>query len=301
MGTVVCGTEFWLGTIYGLGAPPLVTHQTAAGYRFLPDQHLRRFGKRIDYNSAGLRSEALRGPATEWIRILCLGDSVTNGGATTDQADTYPYQLERELAHSGLKVQTLNASAGGWAPANEAEFLREQGLFGSTLVVWELGTHDLYGGFSNPDTDDPNFPERPPFSATTELFSRYLLPRLVGTFRDDSPLPGPAYDEVERANCLMLLNSTAGMIRSRGAKLVFLLIPESREFDEPNYAAVAKREFLLETRRMKVPVISPYEELLASRKVGRNPFRDAIHPNTLGNEIMAKAVAKYLLAAETVR
>lgn len=291
---LMCVAEFSLRAVYGLGSPPLIQRETASGYEFRPNQHLHRFGKRIEYNSEGLRSEPLRTLTADSIRILCLGDSVTNGGALTDQSATFPYQLEAELVRSGLNVQALNASAGGWAPANEAGFVRDHGLFGSKEVVWELGTHDLFGGRALPAPSDPNFREHAPFSATSELLTRYLWPRLVGGLMGDSLLPVPSNDEGERLACLRLLGSTAALIKSRGAVLVFLLMPEAREFQEPDFAAVAKREFLQEATRLTIPVINPYPDLLSSKKLGQNPFRDSIHPNPLGNRIMAKAVAGYL-------
>jgi lysophospholipase L1-like esterase len=291
-------TEFSLRALCGLGSPALILRDPASGYEFRPNQHLRRFGRHIEYNSEGLRSEPLRTITAGSVRILCLGDSVTNGGAQTEQQATFPYQLEAELANSGMSVQTLNASAGGWASANEAGFLRKHGIFGAKQVVWELGTHDLFGGHALPAPSDPNFPEHAPFSATTELWSRYLWPRLVGNLKDDSPLPVSSNTEVERVACLRLLSSTVAFVQSSGARLVFLLMPEVRDFQEPGFAAVAKSDFLSEARRLGISVISPYPELLSSRKAGQNPFRDQIHPNPLGNRIVAKTVAAYLLHSD---
>jgi GDSL-like Lipase/Acylhydrolase family len=291
---LMCAAEFSLRAVYGLGSPPLIQREPASGYEFRPNQHLHRFGNRIEYNSEGLRSEPLRPLANDSDRILCLGDSVINGGAQTDQSATFPYQLEAELAKSGLNVQTLNASAGGWAPSNEAGFFREHGLFGSKQVVWELGTHDLYGGHALVGPSDPGFPDHVPFSAIGELLSRYLWPRLVGSLKDDSPLPDPAGSDAERLACLRLLGSTAALMQSGGAKVVFLLMPEAREFQDATYAAVARRDFLEEAKRLTIPVINPYADLQSSRQHGQNPFRDAVHPNPLGNRIVAKLVAAYL-------
>lgn len=286
--------ELSLRAVYGLGSPPLIRRDPASGYEFRPGQHLRLFGNRIEYNSEGLRSESLRPLANDSVRILCLGDSVTNGGAQTDQAATFPYQLEAELTKSGLKVQALNASAGGWAPSNEAGFIREHGLFGSRQVVWELGTHDLFGGHTLLAPSDPNFPERVPLSAITELWSRYAWPRLAGRLKDDSPLPVLTNNDAERLACLRLLGSTATLMESRGAKVVFLLMPEAREFQDAGFAAVARRDFLEEAKHLAIPVINPYPDLLSSSKHGQDPFRDAVHPNPLGNRIVAKLVATYL-------
>jgi hypothetical protein len=291
---LTCVAEFSLRALYGFGNPPLIMRGPACGYRFRPDQHLRRFGRRIDYNSEGLRSEPLRPAAAGSPRILCLGDSVINGGAITEQSSTFPYQLEAELVRFGLRVQVLNASAGGWAPSHEAGFIREHGLFAASQVIWELGTHDLFGGYTVPPPSDPNFPQRAPLLATGELLTRYLWPRIVGGLKDDSPLPAPVNSETERLACLRLLASTTTFIQSQGTEPVFLLMPEAREFHEPGYAAVAKRDFLDEASRLNIPVINPYPDLLSSYERGQNPFRDSVHPNLLGNRIMANSVATYV-------
>src|ERR1019366_6883305 len=111
---------------FGLGSPPLVYANTKFGYAFRPNQSLKRFGHPISYNEQGLRSEPLRPTTGTAYRILCVGGSVTNGGALVDQADTYPYQLERILSAKGDKAQVLNASAVGWTLMNEYSFLEDK-------------------------------------------------------------------------------------------------------------------------------------------------------------------------------
>src|SRR5215475_14021339 len=86
-----------VGRYYGLDHPVLY-EGTAFGYRVQPNQDIRRFGNRIFYNSFGLRSEATDStPKPGVLRVLCIGDSITNGGSPTDQTQTYPYLLEKLL------------------------------------------------------------------------------------------------------------------------------------------------------------------------------------------------------------
>src|SRR5262249_53708208 len=82
--------------------------KTSYGYRVAPNQALERFGRTVAYNSQGLRSAPLPATGNE-LRVLCLGDSITNGGTLTDQADTYPSRLERELSAEAAGVRVLNA------------------------------------------------------------------------------------------------------------------------------------------------------------------------------------------------
>jgi len=98
----------------GLGRSPLSHADPDYGYAFNPNQNLRRFGNRVCYNEHGLRSEPLpRAKPRDEFRVLCVGDSVTNGGVLTDQVDTYPCLLEALLKRRGLNGRVLNASAGG--------------------------------------------------------------------------------------------------------------------------------------------------------------------------------------------
>jgi hypothetical protein len=72
-------------------------------------------------------------------RVLVLGDSVANGGAQVNDEDTWPLLLGKQL-----NMQVLNASAGGWALANEKELgsmpmagSAQSGLSGkSTKMIW---------------------------------------------------------------------------------------------------------------------------------------------------------------------
>jgi hypothetical protein len=140
-------TELGLRVGLGFANPPLVKVDSEVGYLFKANQNVKRFGNRVIYNQNGLRSE----PNQEWpapgcTRILCVGDSITNGGVPTDQSLTYPYRLSEKLKAREASAETLNASAGGWAPANELAFLRTRGTFHAQTVILEIGTDDLCQG-----------------------------------------------------------------------------------------------------------------------------------------------------------
>src|SRR5262249_58482770 len=90
---------------FGLHTPVLYERMTY-GYRVRASQDIQRFGHRVFYNSYGLRSEPMTpSPAAGVTRILCLGDSITNGGTSTDQSETYPYLLERYLRDRGVDTE----------------------------------------------------------------------------------------------------------------------------------------------------------------------------------------------------
>lgn len=141
---VAWASELGLRAFLGLGHPPLSHADPDYGYAFNANQDLRRFGRRMFYNEHGLRSAPLPAvkPGRE-LRARCIGDSVTNGGAPTDQIDTYPYQSEAELRRAGIQARALNASAGSWGVENELAWLKKRGLFESDVVVLQVGTRDL--------------------------------------------------------------------------------------------------------------------------------------------------------------
>ena len=293
----VLGAEVALRVTLGLGHPPLSYADPDYGYAFVPNQHLHRFGRRIYYNALGLRSEEMAAvkPATT-LRVLTIGDSVNNGGVLTDQAETYPYLLAAELRSRGLRAETLNASAGSWGVENELAFLRKKGLFGSDVVVHQIGTHDLWQGKSTGDKvgKEVEMPDRNPPSALVELLHRYLWPRIWSKL---APAPartsGPT--DADRRRVLAAIGETVRYVRGQGAQIVLLLTPNREELDQPQLYAEWREPFFTLARQLDVPCVDMLPIFIqAARR--QNPFRDGVHPNPFGNSCMARAVAGQLVA-----
>ena len=112
---------------------------------------------------------------------MVVGDSVTFGGVLTPHDETFPERLRASLEAKLKKpFEVLNASAGGWAIGNELAYLERFGNLQSELVIWQIGSHDLLQPKSTGEAVGvhPQMPAERPFCATTELFSRYIVPRL---------------------------------------------------------------------------------------------------------------------------
>ncbi len=127
----------------GLGRSVLYVEDSSAGYVLAPNQSVWRFNAHISTNSFGMRSDpisASKPPGTH--RILFVGDSVTFGTTHVDQSEIFTVRIKNWFAHR-QPTEILNASAGGWAPANELGYLKSRGIFGSDLVVLTLNTNDL--------------------------------------------------------------------------------------------------------------------------------------------------------------
>ena len=278
---------------FGLHTPVLY-ERTSYGYRVKPGQDIRRFGHRVFYNSYGLRSEPMSlSPTPGVIRILCLGDSITNGGTSTDQSETYPYLLERYLRERGINAEVLNASAGGWALENEGGWLAEHGTLDARILVLEVATHDLFQEMALSSIVDshPSFPSRVSRLASEELIVRYFLPRLFPSLvvqdpgtNGTQPSAAAAQRSVERVVAMSEFAARAG------AQSIVLQVEQPAPF-EPNDEITRRAKALLEhvLRDRGVPLIET-ADLIAAHG-GGVLFRDPIHPNPQGNRVLARAVA----------
>ena len=296
--TLLVSAELFAWLAFGLGNPPLYESSSDYGYRALPNQNLRRFGNRIFYNAEGLRSEPITTkPAPGTIRVLCVGDSITYGGTQTDQALTYPYQLQKILnRNNSTRFEVLNASAGGWAIANQEAYLRRFGIYNSHFVVLQMASHDLF----QPKTSGSmvgklaNFPNRKPFSALEEGFFRYFLPRYLPSLQP-APDPGvktlPSKKDLDRN--IASLFTINNLVKQQKGQLVVFLIEQPSEF-EPKDAltSLGKQVLSQKVKELNLPYISLKEDF---RQNGdKKLFYDPIHPNPDGNKVMAKAVERLI-------
>lgn len=298
---VLVGAELALRAL-GLHTP-LLYETTSYGYRVRPNQDLRRFGNRVFVNSHGLRSESISPlPAEGEIRVLCVGDSITHGGAITDQAETYPYQLQKLMRASGTRVEVLNASAPGWAFANQAGWLQENGIFDSQVVVLTIGTLDLFQGRAGAEMVDghPSFPSRAPVLASEDLVAHYLVPRLLRrTVADPGALPTAQSIEGAKINITQLL-SMAEMVHRSGATPTVLFVeqPDRFEMSDP-YTAAAKVLLFEALNQHRIPFVNTRDPV--GRAGGTSLFRDGLHPNPRGNLILAQAAAEVIAKGMSLR
>lgn len=275
---------------------PMLYEVTSYGYRVAPDQDIRRFGHRVFINHQGLRNEPITPlPAVGTLRILCLGDSITNGGAVTDQDDTYPYQLQRRLDSGARKVEVLNASAPGWAIANEAGWLRENGVFGSQAVVFTIGTLDLFQEFAGPETVDehPSFPSRAPALALEDLVTHYVVPRILRGRTADPGAGLSAQSLQEARENIGQLVDMAQRARQAGAipAVLFIEQPGRHEMSDA-YTVAAKTLLFAKLSQHEIAHADSREAV--ERAGGAALFRDGLHPNTEGYKVLARVAGDML-------
>jgi lysophospholipase L1-like esterase len=276
----------------------VIYETTEYGYRVAPNQDFLRFGHRIRYNAQGLRNDeiSLR-PAAGVVRVLCVGDSVANGGAITDQGETISAQLEALLRAHWHNVEVLNGSAPGWAIGNELGWLRTQGTFGSDLVVLVISTHDLFQSLAPATTVDnhPSFPSARPVLALRELVARYLLPRLLsGVSTADPGAAGVEISEAQAARNRQDILAIKRLVEAQGGRLMVTFLEQAADNGNDPVTMGAKRQLFSLLSEQGIPMATV---ATAVENFGRDAmFRDQVHPNPNGDRIIAEAIAGRLLA-----
>ena len=212
---------------------------------------------------------------------------MTQGGAQSNDSETYPALLQTALAPA--RVEVLNASAGGWAVQNEAKWLESHGLLGASIVVLEINEKDLDQDWAYALLDrNPSFPSHSPATALGEIWTRYALPRLGLAQAAD---PGSELTAFAGGNVAAVQAAVAAIdaqVTRAGARLVVLYWDprELRPAAEP-----ARQRLFQWAERQGVPVLRPQ---LNRRADAGLLFRDAIHPNPRGNARIAGELAGVL-------
>jgi lysophospholipase L1-like esterase len=288
------------GRLAGLHTP-VIYEKTTYGYRAVPNQDLHRFGNRSFYNAQGLRSEPIGpGVAPGTLRVLCLGDSVINGGAITDQAATIPYQLQDLLRLHFKSVEVLNASAPGWAVANELGWLREHGILHSGLVLLTISSHDLFQQMAPSGIVGmhPSFPQSRPLLALQDAVQHYILPRLLPAAQ--SADPGAAGVHASAAQAAWNRDAILAIeriVRQQGGKLAVLLLEQRGAGVADTATAEAGRLLFAALADRGVSALTLDAEI---GQIGRGAlYRDDVHPNPVGNQVIAVAMVRKVLELAT--
>ncbi|MGB7160685.1 MAG: GDSL-type esterase/lipase family protein [Tepidisphaeraceae bacterium] len=279
--------EVVLRLAFGLGNPPRMRSDSKIEYLYTPSQDLVRFGNRIRYNGFGMRGEDFprrRSDAAE-LRVIAIGDSVLNGGAQTDQEDIATEILRRELPRElNRPVSVGNISAGSWGPPNALAFVEAFGLFDADVVILVWSSHD----YADVPTSQPI--ERRPLLATEEALTRYLPRFLPAGPTTATPTPSP--QDIDTS--LSALAKLVALSRVAGAHVI---VAQHMEKGELSSAPDRGHDHIRRTvEEAGATVIQLGPDFATSLKAGRDPYRDSIHPNEVGQRLLADALKLPLIA-----
>lgn len=270
---------------YGFCDAPLYYHSDKYEYQAQPNQIRNRFGNRIYYNSFSMRSDEV--DSTK-VKVLGLGDSVINGGVTTDHAN-----LASTLIGEQMGIQFLNIAVGSWGPDNCAAFLKEKGLFDAEAIVLVVSSHDA---FDNMDFKPvvgvhASYPSKQYPLAIAELLGRYVFPKLMSRISsakldpDAQVLSGIRKEGKEFNVGFQQLKEIADSV---SIPLLVYLHPERTEVENGKYNEQGT-EIIKWAEVNHVPCYQGLNESL-----DESYYRDVIHTNDKGQQKLAEVITNML-------
>jgi lysophospholipase L1-like esterase len=287
------------------------------GWRNRPLADDTYWGARVRINSAGLRGpeRALAKPFGVR-RVLVLGDSVAFGLLLEDDRETFPAQLERELAErTGTTIECLNASVCGWSTRQERLFLEREGehwqpdlvvlAFVLNDVTERLGMAQL--AYARPDG-------MPAWLAESGIYLTLREWRLLRTLGGDSPAARAHARRLTPYHVILqsdsdpvqaawkeILGELEGLLDACERKripLALVVFPFTIQLREPKNDApqwiltrFAGRRALACLDLLPTLAAAQRERRLAENEL----FFDGLHPTAIGHSIAAAETARFLV------
>lgn len=284
---------------WGFGTPVLYEWDSRFEYRMVPNQAIRRFGRRIETNSLGLRCREFAPARTDpaELRVLVLGDSVVNGGSHVDQPDLCTARLERMLSERlGRPALVINASANSWGPPNEEAFVNAFGTFDADIAILVLSSHDLVDVPNNTaaaQAGSGNTFNRP-LCALTEV-AGMAWARLVPTAM---PSPPSEEDAVRTAQSLTSLRALLTRLHAEVPHVAVALHwdREEQAARTPRRAHRRLAEAVAEARLDVWDLGPSFVDAAASGQ--RVLMHDRIHPTDEGQAVLADELFRRLMLSE---
>lgn len=290
----------------GLGTPPLsVTHQTIE-YMYVPNQDVYRFGNHFTTNQYGMRTMPFAANKSSGeFRIMVFGDSIVNGGALTANAALATTLIQSKLDRSSNR-QTIvvgNISAGSWGPGNWLAYANEYGFFGADVIVLVISSHDYADNPTFAPLNPTTHPTAAPISALVEGITTYLprylpqttMPATVERFK----APTEPNRSAENANEPEVLKGLTNLkiflnIAKTNSKNVLVFQHWEKPEIEQGFPNAGNNKIREVCKSMGIEPISLAPYFRRSIASGKDPYRDYIHPNIIGQQLIAEAILAHL-------
>ena len=290
--------ELYARYFLGLGTPPLSIAHPQIEYMFKPNQDVYRFGNHFVTNSYGMRSQEF--PYKKEVgefRIMVFGDSVVNGGNLTDNDDLATTIIQKEF--SGRikdKVIVGHISAGSWGPGNWLAYAKTFGFFEADVVVLVISSHDYIDNPTFKPLNEGTHPTKQPLSALVEGVTRYL-PRYLPEMHEKETL-GAEPPKIQRG--LGDLAEFLEMAKNHSEHVLVFQHWGKSEIESGSGTA-GHEEIKAVCDRLKIDAIPLYNYFHQVMMAGQNPYRDNIHPNQIGQKILAEAIIDRLARIEGLK
>lgn len=288
--TMLVCIELFLRQYYGFCDTVLIKEDPDFEYIAQPNQHHFRFRNNVNYNSKSMRSEEI--DASSKI-ILGFGDSVINGGVTTDQDSLATTILSNTLSKlQKNKLQFLNISAGSWGPDNCFAYLKKYGDFGAKSIFLFVSSHDAYDNMNFEKIVDihESFPSKQYKSALYELGDRYLIPRLKDLLKISTSTNDNLGINKRKPNSVFNTGFKSFYTYSKEKKIPFTIyLHADREETILGQYNEQGKEIIRFSKQNNIPII-----LDLKNGLNISDFRDNIHLNSKGQVKIASSIVKYM-------
>lgn len=295
LGVAIITGELLARCYLGLGTPPLSVPHPRIEYMYKPNQDVYRFGNHFIVNQYGMRTEPFATSKEHGeLRVMVFGDSVLNGGHQTDHSDLATTLVRDRLTRTGYKkVVVGNISAGSWGPGNWLAYAKEYGFFDADAVLLVISSHDYADNPTFQPLNKSIYPTVNPVSALLEGIQRYLPRHLPQVGRHNGLVEtdrfAMAIDEQEARRGLDDLGGFLELAKKQSKTVVVLQHFEKSEIDKRSANPGYQRIKVVCKQLNVVPIsLGPY--IRRSIESGANPYRDNIHPNKVGQQLIAEAI-----------
>jgi len=316
-----------LGVRYRLTAWPFENELHAPDYLTARDRALRwRFSPSGGRNSLGLRNREVGPKKPGTLRILFLGDSLIYSGETSS-GELYTTLLERRLNSrfpgNPNSIEIINAGIPGYTTYQELEFLKIYGIdMKPDVVLLGFVFNDLYYKYLHKPTKQKLLGSEPtaylqhfdPSTFPGFLFARsYLAHEVVnraGLLRKRI-LRHPTFPFEQRGDFYLAWKSHAwnssrklieemhALLTQSEISLQILVFPVVDQVND-KYRELDKTYVLYPQQKIReicdgsgIPMLDLTESIYQNG--GTKLFRDYVHLNGKGNEIVAGELEKYLM------
>ena len=286
------------------------------------DKTLRwRFSANDGRNSLGLRNEEIGPKEPNSRRILFLGDSLVWMGKTRS-GPLYTQVIEDRLndeAASDRPVEVINAGVLAYTTYQELEFLKIYGLdVDPDMVILGFVFNDVYckylqqpiGGLALgplPSSMLHTFDtSRLPGALLARSYLAHHAGRAIQRARGVSPFPFDSHWGLYLAwkpygwhDTRRLIREMTEILRARSIPLIVVIFPICDQVND-EYLSL-DRDYLLYPQTRIAGICAdngvPVLDLTASLHTGGGValYRDALHLNGLGNDIVADQITRFLL------
>ncbi len=290
---VLVVVELYARFVLGLCDRPLWRFDEDYEYILQPNQRARSLGRNVLVNTWGMRSRDAVQNKTDpnEFRVLVLGDSIVNGLPRIDQSELATTKLEERLERTLQRaVWVGNISAGSWGPPNLLAYIDKHGLFDADVVIIVVNSADYFKQLQFRPLDLGR-PERRPQLAIFEVLNNYIRRRIRKKMRATKRVATQAARTGDESTAAM--RTLIPQIRTAGSNIcVVQHLGKDEITNTPQAGYMELRDI---TRDLGVEPVNLGPAFSAAINRGESPYQDGLHPNPLGQQILANVIFEHVI------